>query len=243
MAVFSPSLDQSLRRALAIAGERRHARAMLDHLLLALTDDPDAAAVMRGCNVDIEKLRRTLDSSLVDLKEGTTANGEANLDSEVQAIIQAAVIHVESIGREVVTGAHVLVEISDKWPSPFLQGMTRYDAASFICHGIAKQAGASAMGDGEGAMPSGPEDASKSSMFKVLLLNDDYTPMEFVVHVLEEFFEKDHDAAIQVMLDVHNHGSGECGVYSHDAAAAKAAQVMDFAHKHQHPLRCVLQAN
>src|SRR5262249_62191948 len=98
-------------------------------------------------------------------------------------------------------------------------------------------------GPGSGVVVQTRTKTKKPSMFKVLLLNDDYTPMEFVVHVLEEFFEKDHDAAIQVMLDVHNHGSGECGVYSHDAAAAKAAQVMDFAHKHQHPLRCVLQAN
>jgi ATP-dependent Clp protease adaptor protein ClpS len=81
----------------------------------------------------------------------------------------------------------------------------------------------------------------KPSLYRVLILNDDYTPMEFVVHVLERFFNKDRDAATQIMLHVHNHGIGECGVFTYEVAETKVTQVMDFARKHQHPLQCVME--
>src|SRR4029077_16823780 len=81
----------------------------------------------------------------------------------------------------------------------------------------------------------------RPSLYRVLLLNDDYTPMEFVIHVLERFFNKDHEAATRIMLHVHNHGIGECGVYTYEVAETKVTQVMDFARKHQHPLQCVME--
>jgi ATP-dependent Clp protease adaptor protein ClpS len=81
----------------------------------------------------------------------------------------------------------------------------------------------------------------KPSFYRVLLLNDDYTPMEFVVHVLERFFNKDREAATRIMLHVHHHGIGECGVYTYEVAETKVTQVMDFARKHQHPLQCVME--
>ncbi|RIK86277.1 MAG: ATP-dependent Clp protease adapter ClpS [Hyphomicrobiales bacterium] len=81
----------------------------------------------------------------------------------------------------------------------------------------------------------------KPSLYRVLILNDDYTPMEFVVHVLERFFQKDREAATRIMLHVHNHGVGECGVYTYEVAETKVAQVMDFARQHQHPLQCVME--
>jgi ATP-dependent Clp protease adaptor protein ClpS len=81
----------------------------------------------------------------------------------------------------------------------------------------------------------------RPSLYRVLLLNDDYTPMEFVVHVLERFFNKDRDAATQIMLHVHHHGIGECGIYTYEIAETKVTQVMDFARKHQHPLQCVME--
>ena len=81
----------------------------------------------------------------------------------------------------------------------------------------------------------------KPSMYKVLMLDDDYTPMEFVVHVLERFFNKDREAATRIMLHVHHHGIGECGVYTYEVAETKVTQVMDFARKHQHPLQCVME--
>jgi ATP-dependent Clp protease adaptor protein ClpS len=81
----------------------------------------------------------------------------------------------------------------------------------------------------------------RPSMYRVLLLNDDYTPMEFVVHVLERFFNKNREAATEIMLHVHHHGIGECGVYTYEVAETKVTQVMDFARKHQHPLQCVME--
>ena len=81
----------------------------------------------------------------------------------------------------------------------------------------------------------------RPNLYRVLLLNDDYTPMEFVVHVLERFFNKQREAATQIMLHVHNHGVGECGVFTYEIAETKVTQVMDFARKHQHPLQCVME--
>ena len=81
----------------------------------------------------------------------------------------------------------------------------------------------------------------RPSLYRVLILNDDYTPMEFVVHVLERFFNKDREAATRIMLHVHHHGIGECGVYTYEVAETKVTQVMDFARKHQHPLQCVME--
>ena len=81
----------------------------------------------------------------------------------------------------------------------------------------------------------------KPSLYRVLILNDDYTPMEFVIHILERFFQKDREAATRIMLHVHNHGVGECGVYTFEVAETKVTQVMDFARQNQHPLQCVME--
>jgi ATP-dependent Clp protease adaptor protein ClpS len=77
--------------------------------------------------------------------------------------------------------------------------------------------------------------------YKVLLLNDDHTPMEFVVEVLERFFDKGREEATHVMLQVHYKGVGICGAYTHEVAGAKVAQVMEFSSKHKHPLKCVIE--
>jgi len=81
----------------------------------------------------------------------------------------------------------------------------------------------------------------RPKLYRVLLLNDDYTPMEFVIEVLERFFNKDRDGATHIMLHVHHNGVGECGIYTYEVAETKVTQVMDFARKHQHPLQCVME--
>ncbi|MBC6441476.1 MAG: ATP-dependent Clp protease adapter ClpS [Rhodospirillales bacterium] len=81
----------------------------------------------------------------------------------------------------------------------------------------------------------------KPSMYKVLLLNDDYTPMEFVVHVLQKFFHKNTDDATTIMLHVHQHGVGICGVYPFDVAETKVTQVIDYARQNEHPLQATLE--
>ncbi|BAU93924.1 ATP-dependent Clp protease ATP-binding protein ClpA [Methylorubrum populi] len=150
MPSFSRSLEQALHRALALAGERRHEYATLEHLLLALVDDQDAAAVMRACNVEIDVLRRNLVEYVDTELSNLTGDGrqDAKPTAGFQRVIQRAVIHVQSSGREEVTGANVLVAIfaeRESHAAYFLQeqDMTRYDAVNYISHGIAKRPGAS----------------------------------------------------------------------------------------------------
>ncbi|GAN53011.1 ATP-dependent Clp protease adaptor protein ClpS [Tanticharoenia sakaeratensis NBRC 103193] len=81
----------------------------------------------------------------------------------------------------------------------------------------------------------------KPAMYKVLMLNDDYTPMEFVVHVLERFFSKSRDEATNIMLHVHKRGVGVCGVFTYEVAESKVTQVMDLARQNQHPLQCTIE--
>jgi ATP-dependent Clp protease adaptor protein ClpS len=81
----------------------------------------------------------------------------------------------------------------------------------------------------------------KPSLYRVLILNDDYTPMEFVVYVLERFFNRSREEATRIMLHVHQTGVGVCGVYTYEVAETKVAQVVDMARRHQHPLQCTME--
>ncbi len=81
----------------------------------------------------------------------------------------------------------------------------------------------------------------RPNMYRVLLLNDDYTPMEFVISILQSFFNKNSEEATQIMLHVHHNGVGECGVFTYEIAETKVAQVMDHARKNQHPLQCIME--
>jgi ATP-dependent Clp protease ATP-binding subunit ClpA len=150
MPIFSRALEKTLRRALSLANERRHEYATLEHLLLALIDDVDAAAVLRACGVDIDALRKTvvqyLDTELENLV--VDSQEEAKATNGFQRVVQRAAFHVQSSGREEVTGANVLVAIfaeRETHAAYFLQeqDMTRYDAVNYISHGIAKRPGAS----------------------------------------------------------------------------------------------------
>jgi len=143
---FSNTLEQAIHSALALANARRHELATLEHLLLSLIDEPDAAKVMQACNVDLEALRKSLinfiDEDLATL-ETTIEGSEAVPTAAFQRVIQRAAIHVQSSGRTEVTGANVLVAIFAERESNaafFLQeqDMTRYDAVNFIAHGVAK---------------------------------------------------------------------------------------------------------
>ena len=96
-------------------------------------------------------------------------------------------------------------------------------------------------GAGPGVVLEAKPKTKKPAMYKVLMLNDDYTPMEFVVHVLEVFFNKDGEDAARIMLHVHQKGVGVCGVFTFEVAETKVTQVIDYARKHQHPLQCTLE--
>jgi ATP-dependent Clp protease ATP-binding subunit ClpA len=147
---FSRSLEKALHRALSLAAARRQELATLEHLLLSLTDDQDAIAVMKACGVDITELKGSLEDYIdTELSNLITDNVvEAKPTASFQRVIQRAVIHVQSSGREEVTGANVLVAIfaeRESHAAYFLQeqDMTRYDAVNYISHGIAKKAGMS----------------------------------------------------------------------------------------------------
>ncbi|MEQ9520147.1 MAG: ATP-dependent Clp protease ATP-binding subunit ClpA [Parvibaculum sp.] len=179
MPSLSRSLEEGLHRALALANERNHEYATLEHLLLALLDDQDSAAVMRACNVDLDALRHQLihyiDNDLSSLI--VDGDDDAKPTAGFQRVIQRAVIHVQSSGREEVTGANVLVAMfaeRESHAAYFLQEqeMTRYDAVNYISHGIAKRAdmneakpvrGSSDDDDDEEVRPSGGKTSGKSS--------------------------------------------------------------------------------
>ncbi|TIV47401.1 MAG: AAA family ATPase [Mesorhizobium sp.] len=160
MPAFSQGLEKALHQALTFANERHHEYATLEHLLLALIDDTEAAAVMRACNVDLDELKHTvltyIDTELDNLVTGYDEDSKPT--AGFQRVIQRAVIHVQSSGREEVSGANVLVAIfaeRESHAAYFLQEqqMTRYDAVNYISHGIAKRPGAS-----ESRTPRGAED-------------------------------------------------------------------------------------
>ena len=168
MPSFSRNLEETLHRAVAFANQRKHEYATLEHLLLALVDDQDAAGVMNACDVDLATLKKSLINYLdTELTSLIVEDGEdAKPTAGFQRVIQRAVIHVQSSGRDDVTGANVLVAIFSERESHaayFLQEqeMTRYDAVNFIAHGIAKKAGASepraVKGSNEGADEEKPQ--------------------------------------------------------------------------------------
>ena len=164
--MLSRTLEQTLHRSLGLATERKHEYATLEHLLLGLIDDADAATVLRACGVDLERLRRDLteflDKDLAGL--ATDRPGDPKPTAGFQRVVQRAAIHVQSSGRDEVTGANVLVALFSERESHavyFLQtqDMTRLDAVNFISHGIAKSPGRTATRPPQGSA-SGPKDAS-----------------------------------------------------------------------------------
>ena len=165
MPSFSRHLEETLHRAVSYANVRSHEYATLEHLLLALADDPDASNVMRACNVDLTALKTALTHYVDnDLAALVNADGEeAKPTAGFQRVIQRAVIHVQSSGRDEVSGANVLVAVFSERESHaayFLQeqDMTRYDAVNFIAHGIAKKGGAAEPRPVRGASPEEAED-------------------------------------------------------------------------------------
>ena len=148
MPTFSRNLDQSINRAFAAATQRRHEFATLEHLLLALTEDQDAAAVMRACSVDLDALKKSLVTYIDNELSSVVSSGvgDARPTAGFQRVMQRAALPVPSAGREEVTGANVLIAIfaeRESHAAYFLQeqDMTRYDAVNYVSHGIAKRPG------------------------------------------------------------------------------------------------------
>jgi ATP-dependent Clp protease ATP-binding subunit ClpA len=166
--MLSRNLEQTLHRALGLANDRRHEYATLEHLLLALADDLDAATVLRACGVDIDKLKRDLAEFLDKDLAGLVSDraGDAKPTAGFQRVVQRAAIHVQSSGRDEVTGANVLVALFSERESHAvyflqLQDMTRLDAVNFISHGIAKAPGRSQARPVQGTPTSQEENTEK----------------------------------------------------------------------------------
>lgn len=259
MVVFAKNLNQSLSRAIALAEEQSYSCATPEHVLLALIDDPDAIPVIQACNVDLEKLRDAVEASMphsdyeLDSDEDDTSDPDADdtWESDHEPIpvehfkvdLQRAIAHARSSGCEEVNSADVLVAMLDGSVGDLMneQGMTRYDVTTFICHGITKDAQSTSAGGGVVDRSALSGAATGSPMFRVQILNDNYTPMDFVVHVLEEVFELENEHAEQMMLQIHREGMGACGTFVRAEAEARAARVMELARQYQHPLRCSVQ--
>jgi ATP-dependent Clp protease adaptor protein ClpS len=270
MLVFSQNLNRTLSRAIALAEQQSYHGATPEHVLLALLDDPDAIPVLQACNADFEALRDAVLASMPhsrDTLDPEESDDTPDLDELVddldqpdegpaederipvqhfQVVLQRAIAHARSSECEEVNSADVLVAMFDGPVGDLLNahGLTRYDVTTFICHGISKDADASLLRD-DAANRSGVHapsvDAPGSSTFKVRLLNDSYTPMDFVVHVLEEVLDLGHEDAERMMLEIHREGAGTCGRFTREEADEKVARIIDLARQHQHPLRCGVQ--
>nr|MCU0887351.1 AAA family ATPase [Rubritepida sp.] len=165
--MLSRNLEQTLHRALGLANDRRHEYATLEHLLLALADDADATTVLRACGVDVDKLKRDLTEFLDKDLAGLVSDrgGDPKPTAGFQRVVQRAAIHVQSSGRDEVTGANVLVALFSERESHAvyflqLQDMTRLDAVNFISHGIAKAPGRSQPRPVQGTSGPTPEEGS-----------------------------------------------------------------------------------
>jgi ATP-dependent Clp protease adapter protein ClpS len=163
-----------------------------------------------------------------------------------QVVLQRAIAHAGSSGCDEVDSADVLVAMFDGPVGDLLNahGLTRYDATTFICHGISKDAQASSLRDdaaNRSRVHAPSVDVPGSPTFKVRFLNDSYTPMDFVVQVLEEVLELTQEDAERIMLEIHREGAGACGAFTREEADEKVARIMDLARQQQHPLRCGVQ--
>jgi ATP-dependent Clp protease adaptor protein ClpS len=139
-----------------------------------------------------------------------------------------------------------IARLSQLWECDFARGVIFLRAAAARIWPISgakepRRPGEEGPGLGTAVITRPKPQTRHPNMYRVLLLNDDYTPMDFVVSILRKYFNKNLDEATRIMLHVHQHGVGECGIYTYEIAETKVTQVMDHARKHQHPLQCIME--
>lgn len=214
----SETFKHSLQRATLAARAKGRAHPGPQDLLMALIEDEDAAPVMQACGIDLERLLR----DVAGASEPTTGLG---------LLLQRAFNEAQLSERTVVTGADMLVELFVDPAGRFLsaQGATRYDALVYLSHGIAK-----------GAAPDIEADHGETSRLEVVLLNDPYTPSEFVTFVLEDVLGVSRERAIAIVFATHARKRGSCGIFPRTEAVAFRDRIQSLAAARQHPLRCVL---
>ena len=227
--VIARELEATLHAAFFDARQRRHEIITVEHLLLALLDDPSSADVLRACGADLDALRADL---VADVARTPTVSSDREVDTQpthgFQAVLQRAILKLQATGKEV-SGRDLLVALFGEKNSQALRALER--------HGVGRLSVASYIAHGAAGKPQ-PRDLGDVAEIQVVLHNDDYTPMEFVVRVLQEFFGMDAEDAKETMLEVHRAGAAVCGLYSRDDGLALAEQVMAFAREGGHPLVC-----
>ncbi len=230
--MIAQDLEVSLHMAFVEARQKRQEFITVEHLLLALLDNPTAAEVLRGCGANMEELRGSL-TQHVDEQTPRIA-GDREVDTQptlgFQRVIQRAILHVQSSGKKEVTGANVLVAIfgeKDSHAVYFMQqqGITRLNAVTYVAHGVA-------------AVPVPSARDATSADVQVVIYDDEHTPMEFVVGVLEQFFGMERKDAAETMLEIHREGVAVCGLYSRQDGEEVVKQVLAHAVEHGYPLRC-----
>jgi ATP-dependent Clp protease adapter protein ClpS len=260
----SRDLQLSLHVAFIEARRRRYVTVSMEQLLLALLDNPRVVDVLRACSFDIEGIRRTL--SEVVRKASPVAAGTGAVDSqaspEFKRVLQRAIGRVQAVARStsnrrnapkplsgapailrrsagqgIADGADVLIAILEEPDSSAADelrrhGVTRLALTNAIAHGITSA--------DQVATPALRADGIEE--MTVILENDDFTPMEFVVGVLQDHFGLNLASATQIMLDIHNDGRGVCGRFSAHVAAEKVERVRAAAIQAGHPLRCLIEA-
>lgn len=226
---ISRELEVLLHMAFADARQRRHETITVEHLLLALLDDPSSAEVLRACGADLDALRADL---VGEVAKTPAVPSDREVDPQpthgFQTVLQRAILKVQATGKEV-TGRDLLVALFGEKSSQALRGLERHGVGrlgvvSYIAHGAAGKSQPANLGD--------------ATEVQVVLYNDDYTPMEFVARVLHEFFRMDAEDAKETMLEVHREGVAVCGLYSREDGLALVEQVMAFARESGHPLVC-----
>jgi ATP-dependent Clp protease adaptor protein ClpS len=265
--MISADLDTSLKQALVEARKLRHVTLSAEHLLLALVRNPKVSKVLSACSVEVDDLH---DHLVAILRENTpAASGSEPVDPkasvEFQRVIQRAIMLVQAtrgsiatstgfrnfawrvfarplaffkgyIGSGTVDGADVLVAVFSERESLAVKallhyGVTRFDVTSYLAHGFTNSDAVVPLATHSGAL--GP--------MNVVLINDDFTPMEFVTTVLKDHFGLDLDSAIQVMLKVHRDGRAVCGRFAANVAAEKVELVRAGARQEGHPLLCIVE--
>ncbi|HEY8881663.1 MAG TPA: ATP-dependent Clp protease adaptor ClpS [Roseateles sp.] len=262
--MISADLAASLRLCFVEARALRYPLVSLEQLLVALLHNPRAAQALRACSVDIDRLHVDLTAVMLS---NSAASAEAKptepkASPEVERALERAIVLVQStrgrVGmagrfgraawqavarglaflnmpfRGAVNGADMLVAVFAEKDSPAVQalqhhGATRLDLTRYLAHGISKR---------DPAEPPALQGQANSDA-NVVLFNDDFTPMEFVVKVLQEHFALDLESAARVMLKVHREGCAVCGRFAADVAVAKVERVRAAAREEEHPLHCV----
>jgi len=234
--MIAQELEVSMHMAFVEARQKRHEFITVEHLLLALLDNPTAAEVLGACGANVDELRQNL-AQHVD-KRTPHISADRELDTQptlgFQRVIQRAILHVQSAAKKEVTGANVLVAIfgeKDSHAVYFLhqQGVTRRNVVHYISHGVAP------------TTPS-PDHGGTSEDVRVVLYNDESTPMEFVAKVLQEYFGMGKEDAAETMLEIYRHGKAVCGLYSRQDGESLVRQVTAHARENGHSLRCAAVA-